>query len=363
MDSHFNAYKARYEILDNHIKFIQHSQYIRSMDIFINLDDIFHIMHRPIVEKEVEACGMNAVKQCAVHIINLMAHYKQWAAKRHIRARVYGIYTSTMRTFKNRVYIPTYRDYFASINDPVNKTYFLVNDTISKAISIAKNIADYVEGIFIIDSHYLEPSIIPLYLTESGVASYEWKMMVSRDLYDLQYAYRDKWIFVSPKGDNTRIITRGDLWKYIAAREHIQEVGKKSAYYDLDIFPLALTVSGNKLRNVPRLRRIGWGTIFKYLDGITEKDTSSLQILSSRFLDLLGSKGVQISQVENNLACVSIASQTAVMNDIDRASINDQLKYVTDHEALTTINDLYFQQFPLNIPFLLADYRSAKPFF
>ena len=49
MDAHFNAYKARYEILDQHIRFIAQTQYVKSMDIFINLDDVLHNMHRPIV--------------------------------------------------------------------------------------------------------------------------------------------------------------------------------------------------------------------------------------------------------------------------------------------------------------------------
>ena len=42
MDAHFNSYKARYELLDTHVRFIQQTQYIRDMDIFINLDDIIH---------------------------------------------------------------------------------------------------------------------------------------------------------------------------------------------------------------------------------------------------------------------------------------------------------------------------------
>lgn len=363
MDAHFNSYKARYELLDTHVRFIQQTQYIRDMDIFINLDDLIHNMHRPIVEKEVQACGINAIKQCAVHIINLIAHYKQWASRRHIRSRVFAIYTSNLTRFKNAVYLPNYRDYFSIISDPKNEAYFLVNDTINNALPIAKSIGDYVDTVFLVDSMYLEPSILPLYLTEVGIANYSWKMMISRDLYDLQYAYRDRWIFVSPKGDNTRIITRNDLWKYIGVREHIEDIGQNSAFYDHDIYPLALAVNGNKLRTIPRLRRIGWRTIFKYLDTISSQETSSLQILSSRFLDLLTSKGVPSIQIENNLACVSIPSQVNVMNDIDATAINDQLKFVSDHEALGTVNELYFQQFPINIPFLISDYQSGRPFF
>ena len=363
MDAHFNAYKARYEILDQHIRFIAQTQYVKSMDIFINLDDVLHNMHRPIVEKEVQACGINAVKQLAVHVVNLLAHYRQWASRRRISCRIFAIYTSNRGRFKNGIYLPAYRDYHSVISDPANTQYFLTNDAIGKGLPIAKNIADYVRDIFIVDSHYLEPSIIPLFLTEQEVANYDWKMMISRDMYDLQYAYRDKWIFVSPKGDNTRIITRADLWKYVGAHEHIVDIGANAAFYDQDIYPLALAVNGNKLRTIPRLKRIGWRTIFKYLNQITEKDTSFLQILAQRFLTLLEEKGVDPKAIDHNLSCVNIQRQVSVMNDIDATSITDQLKYVTDHEALATINKLYFQQFPINIPFLTADFQTGRAFF
>lgn len=363
MDSHFHAYKARYEILDEHLRLIATSQYVRDMDIFINLDDLFHIMHRPQVEKEVEACGINAIKQCAVHIINLAAHYKQWTSKRHIKSRIFLVYTTNLKDFKNRVYLPSYREHHELITDPLNSTFFMINDTISKAIPIAKNVTDYVDSVFMVDSHYLEPSILPLFLSKIGVADYSWKMMVSRDQYDYQYAYKDRWIFVSPKGDNTRVITRNELWSYIAYKERINTIDKRPTLFDHDLYPLALAVNGNRLRSIPRLKRVGWKTIFSYLEAITEKDSSSLQILSSRFLDLLIHKGVSISQIENNLSCVSIPSQVDVLGDIDKTSITDQLKYVSDHEALATINDMYFQDFPINIPFLISDYKNGRPFY
>lgn len=363
MDAHFHAYKAKYELLDEHIKIIQRSQYIREIDIFINLDDIFHIMHRPLVEKEVQAYGINAVKHCAVHIVNTIAHYKWWASKRRIRSRVFAVYTSNINGFKNSVYLPTYRDHYSLISDPFNQKFFLTNDTIRKAIPIAKSICDYVDDVFMIDSRHMEPSIVPLALVELGIANYTWKMMVSRDTYDLQYAYRDGWIFVSPKGDNTSIVTRGNLWQYIAQHEKVREIAPHVTTYDHDIYPLALTINGDRYRGIPRLQRIGWKTIFKYMNSVTEIDTSSLQILSSRFLDLLGSKGVQVEQIQNNLSCVSIPSQVNLLSSIDTTLITDQLKYVSDHDALNTINELYFKEFPINIPFLTTDFQPSKPFY
>lgn len=363
MDSHFHAYKARYEILTDHIRSIAQSRYVHDMDIFVNLDDLFHNMHRPIVEKETQLCGINAIKQCASHIVNLLAHYKNWAAKNHIQVRVYGYYTTTQVHFKNELYTPNYREYFRDINDPNSTRFYFVNDTISKAIPIAKNIIDYIEDVFLIDSRYLEPSILPLYLTQQKIANYTWKMIISRDLYDLQYSYMDNWIFVSPKGDNTSIVYRASLWKYIGAREHVRDANMQHhQLYNYNLYPLALSVAGNKLRSIPRLKRIGWSTIFKYMDEICQSEAMAIQVLSARFIELLQKKNVTERDLTNNMASTNIQTQVSVMNDIDQTMIDNQITRVSDHEALETINQIYFQEFPINIPFLLAQYKRPRGF-
>lgn len=362
MDVHFNAYKARYEILDKYFRTIQRVQYTNNIDIFINLDDVLHIMHRPLVEKEFQVASVHAWSQCTANILNLVAHYKQWAAKQKMKCRIFLIYTSYQGEFKNSIYLEGYRHYYRGLNDPANTSYFFINDAVSKALPFVHTICDYIEDVFAIDSKYLEPSIIPMALIRLGYANYTWKMMVSRDHYDLQYAYKHNWIFISPKGDNTRIINRSNLWRYIGDREHVTDIGHNSAFYHHELFPLALGVAGNKLRDIPRLRRIGWKTIFKYLDSITEQDTESIQTIRDRLVNLLMDKGVSDTALNANLNCVNVDQQSFLMNRIDDAFISDQLKFVTDHEALGRLNVSYFEQFPINIPFLTAKYQSSNPF-
>lgn len=358
MDVHFNSYKARYELMDKYIMQIRRSQYVRTMDIFINLDDVFHNMHRPVVNKEVQVAGIKAYLQLSSHIINLIAHYKNWAVKTGIKCRIFAVYTTASKWFQNSMFLPCYRDYFSFINEPSNQAYFFVNDAITKAIPIAKNIGDYVEDVFLIDGHYIEPSVIPLILKERGLANYEWSMMISRDTYDLQYAYRDKWIFVSPKGDNTHIVNKGNMWDYIASKEHIINERHNAGFYHHDLLPLGISVAGNKYRSIPRLKRIGWKTIYNYLDEVTAKETSTTSIITGRFVELIQSKGVTEEQLANNMRCTSIENQSLVANDIDWSSITSQLQYVTDHKAIGTINSFYFEEFPINIPFLTAGSRA-----
>ena len=109
MDSHFNSYKARYELLNKYMLPICRSQIVHTMNIFINLDDLFHIMHNPLINSEFQICGKDAPIQLLSNIFNLIAHYRYWAIKNHYDCKVYAIYTSTIRSFKNNIYIPAYR--------------------------------------------------------------------------------------------------------------------------------------------------------------------------------------------------------------------------------------------------------------
>jgi hypothetical protein len=362
MDAYFNGYKARYDQINEYLGIVERSQYIKSMDIFINLDDVFHRLHRPTANEEVQIMGISAIKHCAVNIINLIAHYKWWATKHGIRARVFAIYTSSRDVFKNRAFVPEYRAHHADINRPDNQKFFFINDAISHGIPIAKNICDYVKDVFLIDSKYLEPSIIPLYLKQEGIACYDWNMLISKDEYDFQYAYRDNWFFVIPQGENSHFINRQTMWSFLVQKAKLQKQ-YNSALYHHNLYPLGLAIVGNKLRSIPRLKSIGWGTIFKYLDTVTEVDTNSPEVVSSRLLGLLDSKGVKPEIIQKNLAAVSVDTQVSTMGAIDKAMITDQIKYTEDHEVLGVLNAQYFEEYPINIPFLISSIGDPKPFF
>ena len=365
MDVHFNAYKAKYDTLNEYLKKITESQYVRTVNIFVNIDDVYHNLHRPLINNEFQVAGQDAAKQLVSNSINLLAHYKQWCARQKIHARVFGIYTTRNRAFKNEVFIHGYRKKFITDTDPENTKFYFINGAIRQALPIFKNIGDYIADIFVIDSRYLEPSIIPGYLSQlPQFKDADWNFLISRDPYDFQYAYRGGWTLVSPKGENTTIVNSGNLWHYMALRESVYD--EKHSYhpefYDHNIYPLALAVAGNKFRSIPRLKRVGWKTIFQYLESCTADHTEFLSIVTSRFMDLLDKKRVPFNEIDDNLACVSVDRQIAAMNEIDKVSINDQLKFVTDHEALSTINDMYFSRFPLNIQFLVANWENGNPF-
>ena len=248
MDRIFNAYKIRYDILTPQMLPIRASRKIRTINIFINVDDFFHKLHRPDTDKEFQTTGKNASKQVVSNLINLAGHYKHWAVKEHLVPTIYMIYT-TSKIFRNSIYIKSYREYYNKISDNGNQSYFYINLIMKDSFDILKIITKYIPRVYAVDSNYIEPSVIPLYLSEINKADFN--LLISRDNYDLQYTHLDKWGVITPKGDLSQLIVSGNLWKYIKEKEKLQ----KEFYYHPETYIWAKAIIGDKYRSIPKLTR------------------------------------------------------------------------------------------------------------
>ncbi len=357
MDIHFNSYKVKYMKMDQMMSPIIRSKNIKTANIFINLDDIFHKLHRPQVNTEFQLAGEHAGKQVISNIMNVIAHYRQWAVRKGWETRVIGYYTSAYRGgFKNKLYVSKYRKKFIDINNPVTADYYFINQGIHDADKLFKVISQYIDKVYIIDSRFLEPSIIP-YFFSTEVFSADWNIVISRDTYDMQYAYMDTWSFIYPKGDNTRIVDKSNIWDTIASFEKVKTY---SNTYSPFLYPATICVVGDKYRNIPRIKRVGWATLFKILDRVSEysddKTQTTIQLLL--FEELVG-KTTTLEMIKNNLNAIDIPAQVKRMGEIDRADIHAQIIDVPDYENLMELNRLHFSKYPINLPFL-TEQRSRS---
>lgn len=364
MEVHFNGYKVRYEILDRYFKPVFTSNNISTMNIFINLDDFFHMLHRPLIDEEFQNAGVSAAKQFVSNVLNLMAHYKHWAIRYYkIDVKVYAIYTSNIRSFKNSLYTQEYRRKFREYNDPQNTAYFFINNTIQDAIKIFTTISQYIPDIYVVDSKYLEPSCIPLFIGEK-VNVADWNMLITRDTYDLQYAYKDKWTVLRPKGDNSSVLHRGNIWNYINEREHVYRDNDIDIQYNPSLFVYAKAIVGDTYRSVPRLRRIGWKTLFKILDNLScsyDENTSPV-VLKEELVKLLKDKKVTDEEFEANIHAIDVDLQVGLIMNIDSIVITSQLIDRMDYNALNKLNQEVFIRFPLRLDFLTDMNIKKIPF-
>lgn len=333
---------------------IRNSQPIHTINIFINLDDFFHSLHRPLTNNEFQVCGINAGKQLISNIFNLIGHYRQWCLRNHFKCKIYGVYTSSLRSFKNSIYTVDYRKHFKETNDKVNAKYFFINEAIHGSLPLLPVISKYIPDVYMIDSKYMEPSIVPMYIAENKFQA-DWNILISRDSYDLQYAYKDKWSFISPKGNDTILVNRNNFWKYMLDRDHadIDLVHKQNSHYSCDLYIMAKAIVGDKYRNIPRLRKIGWRTLFKMLDTLTEEHPyESSTTFQNLLYEVLRGKHVTDEELTSNLYSINVNNQLKTLIEIDRTSIDMQLVDLPDYENLKQVNAMQFSKFPMNLAFL-----------
>lgn len=349
--------------MDKFIYPIARTNTIKSVNFFINLDDVFHSFHNPLVNNAFQVAGRDAGIQLVSNIINLIAHYRFWAVKHNLSVKVFAVFTSTLRSFKNNIYIPKYRQHFKDTNAIEYTSCYFVNNAIQEAIPILPIIAKYTPGIYIIDSKYLEPSMIPLYIADE-LSTADWNLLISRDTYDLQYSYRQKWSMLSPRKDFTAIIDREGIWNYIARRENVYKDGdleNRNLLYPFELFILAKAIVGDRFRSIPRLRKIGWKTLFKYLDQVIEENPgASIWTLKIKLIELVKGNGKVSNETMNcNLSSINVDMQKDSMLEIDKTLINSQIIDIPDYDNLQEINRTKFMRFPLNLKFLCN--TSYKP--
>lgn len=353
MDSHFNGYKCRYEMMNGWLQPRLRSTHVRSIRIYVSLDDFFHSLFKPSINSEFEICGKDCGKIFLSNVFNLLAHYRYWAIKQKYHVEVYGYYSSA-DTYKNRLFIPEYREKSSTYIN--GDKYFYVHDAIMSSIDMIKLISQYIPKVYVIDTGYLEPSLLPLYIAEKNPV--DLNILISRDVYDLQYAYRDKWMYISPKGDQSSFIHRSVLWDYINTKEHIYS-DEKELDYPVKLLVLAKAIVGDKYRNIPRLRSIGWKTFFKFVNSArSELLTDNYILLEMGLKNLLKGKLIMDSDLQNNLNCVDIEIQHSMLSEIDKSVIDRQIIDIEDFENLKMLNSLHLSKYPLNMKFLCDTIES-----
>ena len=352
MDRIFHAYKIRYEMLNRDFLPMRASRKINRVNIFINLDDFFHKLHKPYTDQEFQTTGQEASKQMVSNILNLVGHYKNWAVKEHLNPVIFLIYTNG-KIFKNAMRIQEYRSYYNKIFESGNYEFFHVNSTITSCFNTLQVIIKYVPGVFVINSHYLEPSMVPLFL--SSYYPSDFNLIVSRDDYDFQYIAFNNWAIIAPLGDYSKFIVKGNMWNVLKKQDN-------PVHLHPAMFPWCKAVVGDKYRSIPKLTRSGWKTILKKLREVEALDETSeiLDVQLHRFREYVESRKIDNTDFNNNLYCTSVKDQLNAMLDSDKAIILRQLEDYHDSQALFQMNNTIFHEFPINLQFLLREAPSVN---
>lgn len=360
MDIHFNAMKIKFDELNELTKPILQSRHMDTVNIFINLDDINSRFKNVKSNQEFQCCGAGAFKQYISNVFNLAAHYRQWAFRKGLSSKIYIYYTTAMGGFTSKVFVYDYRKRYIEDCDTNNSKCFYVNNTIDSASSYMKQISEYIDGVYIIDTKAEEPSVLPYLIAMEKPA--DWNFVLSKDRIDLQYALYDKFSVLYPSTVyGAKLINSADLWNFVAMKESI--ASPYVCHYDPRLYLTILGVVGDVRRSVPKVKRIGWKSIFDYLDEIWEKNKDhSIYTMIDALEDKIQSKGSDVYEsFNNNLMALSMKSRYESMSKINKEYILMQMTDMIDLESLNQMNrdPALFANWPVNIAFLTE--QTGKP--
>ena len=125
------------------------------------------------------------------------------------------------------------------------------------------------------------------------------------------------------------------------------------------MFPLMMAVAGNRYRSIPRLKKVSWKTLFKWMDEVNSNSTivdrSVVEIQMQRFMDLVNRKKMEAEALNANLYCIDVERQVMAFMETDKAIIDSCIEDMEDFKSLNQINVDVFREFPLNLQFLCRD--------
>ena len=128
-------------------------------------------------------------------------------------------------------------------------------------------------------------------------------------------------------------------------------------HYDYNLFVIAKSIVGDRYRSIPRLKSIGWKTLFNYMSivnatGSTLLEPEIVTKQQKRLLELISNKKIPTDVINKNIDATDIEYQVGAMLDTDKAMIDTQLEDMVDYPSLQQMNTDLFREFPLNLTFL-----------
>lgn len=371
----FNSFKVKFIIMDNLFKKLiikddekKKNDKIETVNVFINLESVLMSIQREYVENELLVMDKPKLKEAYIgiisNIINLAAHYRAFFKKHKIFTNIiyyYNDFSISNRKYNNRSFIDEYRKYYHHRFE--SSKYETINEMIKEGLSFSNTIIDYIQKVYFVSSDRLESSCIPYYYMKENIFPSNMNIIVSKDLYDLQYVNK-KCLVIYPFKENSEIITKYNVIDFLKAKYKCENDYQISS----QLVPFILAVLGDKKRNLPSTPGIGFKKLYKgivklYEEGyIDDDDPTSLKITHiGDFIKEGGSflHGDIKELILRNYQCIDINRQVSIAHKISLESLKDNLIDMIDKSSLRELNDKYFISNPLELEDL-NNYVSDK---
>lgn len=233
------------------------------VNLFINLEPLVRPLLGKNFAKYLQVRKDDRIKELIADILNIAAHYRKFLSNNGIYSKVYMYITSLDNSkYYNQVINREYRSTFYNrFNQP---DAIGVKELINEAIRLATIITNYIDGVYIIKSEIIEPSIIPQHISRNG-----WKnVLVTSDIYEYQYAANDNFILLKPNLDLSQVITSENVIERIKVHEKVvNDISFPSTFA-----PLILSGINDKYRDIRMPKGFGATKWIKTLNNLVENN-------------------------------------------------------------------------------------------
>ena len=364
-DALLNSYKVRFMKLDKLFSDVEVKSVVDEVNIFINLESIYSLFHNRLIEEKLTSLEKPELSNHYVDmvsgIVNIAAHYRLFFTKNKIKSNIVFYYnpTQTYSKYNSIMYNDSYRSKYVE-KYSINPAFELCNMLIQQSAKNIKDILFYIDSSYLIYSDRIESSVIPLTLVNEKKLDGKINIMITKDMYDLQYANKN-FLIIYPDKEDSKMITKNNLFKFVKQKEECDNEFELPPY----LYSFMLSVIGDKKRSIPKLKGVGFTTIYKNLSklyralDIDVNEFISFEQLASSIKEDEMFPNKNKERVVKNYMTIDIDRQYNIISDTQKINLYEQIVDKYDPEELKKMNDKYFEFSPIHI-MELNNYYSKK---
>lgn len=340
LDLYFNMFKIKYSKLDEllvNIPFDKGEEII----IFINLESILKKITSTITDRENMLFSSKRNIILTSCVFNLIAHYRYYFYKKSICSRIY-VYgpESIDMNYLNREYNKDYRTHMMLLNTEQTTS---IGKTYEDSIKMIKTILNYVEGVNFITSGIIEPSVIPLIITNYLKTDNKKNFIITDDRYDYQYI-KDYFMILKPRMEKSIVIDHGNIMEVLKEKTKCNNIPNP----EINFLPFIISILGDKYRNIDKIKGMGISKIFKEIDKGLKNNLVTNDINNINSLSCLINETYHNDFLINYMT-TSIYEQYKKLSDVELKYITNQIIDKYDGGYMKVVNNEYFIDNPLNI--------------
>ena len=346
VDPIFNMFKTKFTVMDK-LKLLDVNA--DRVDVYINLESIFKVLMTPRINNYLIAtCENNNIFKINLmsNIVNLAQHYRLYFAKYGKDSRVFLFWNFPKGQYKNNVYIQGYREYYNHKMFKYDGCEYITR-SLSECHEFMKKLFNYINQVYLINGDTIDSSVVPYIIEDNIYSTLDntniQKIIISNSKYDFQFVCHGFTILETNR-DNSCIVTKDNVIDVIKTKMNI----KNESTIPIGLLPFALSLLGDRYRNIPKLSGIGLSSIIKMVNKaldnvlITE-NTQDIEMLSKIISEKYRDKFIK------NYLCTDVARQYLEVTPLEIQLIERQIVDKFDDNALQVINEKYFKTNPLMI--------------